>query len=173
MLWAAFGGLTEDAAIERYWNAFGVYRPDRPAQTPIVEINILTQSNNANVAGFFAKDSETGDIFLMHSGKVGGGRPGIGKNAFLVSSKAKLIDILSTNRDAREGIAIGKLSAPDLADRIWTFVEKVQNFKDQADAGTLETDDFKQTPFQVRSATVQHRRHGGVNGRGKGQGQGL
>jgi hypothetical protein len=29
------------------------------------------------------------------------------------------------------------------------------------------------TPFQVRSATVQHRRHGGVNGRGKGQGQGL
>jgi putative ABC transport system substrate-binding protein len=29
------------------------------------------------------------------------------------------------------------------------------------------------SPFQVRSATVQHRRHGGVNGRGKGQGQGL
>ena len=24
------------------------------------------------------------------------------------------------------------------------------------------------SPFQVRSATVQHRRHGGVNGRGKG-----
>jgi transposase len=29
------------------------------------------------------------------------------------------------------------------------------------------------SPFQVRSATVQHRRHGGVNGRGKGRGQGL
>ena len=29
------------------------------------------------------------------------------------------------------------------------------------------------TPFQVRSATVQHRRHGGVNGGGKGRGQGL
>jgi hypothetical protein len=29
------------------------------------------------------------------------------------------------------------------------------------------------TPFQVRSATVQHRQHGGVNGRGKGRGQGL
>ena len=33
--------------------------------------------------------------------------------------------------------------------------------------------DGKIPPFQVRSATVQHRRHGGVNGRGKGQGQGL
>src|SRR5262249_39867911 len=29
------------------------------------------------------------------------------------------------------------------------------------------------TPIQVRSATVQHRRHGGVNGGGKGRGQGL
>jgi CubicO group peptidase (beta-lactamase class C family) len=28
-------------------------------------------------------------------------------------------------------------------------------------------------PIQVRSATVQHRRHGGANGRGKGRGQGL
>jgi hypothetical protein len=28
-------------------------------------------------------------------------------------------------------------------------------------------------PFQVRSATVQHGWHGGVNGRGKGRGQGL
>src|ERR1700675_3937549 len=32
---------------------------------------------------------------------------------------------------------------------------------------------YLQTPIQVRRATVQHRRHGGVNGRGKGRGQGL
>jgi fatty-acyl-CoA synthase len=32
---------------------------------------------------------------------------------------------------------------------------------------------FKKPPFQVRSATVQHGWHGGVNGRGKGRGQGL
>jgi type III restriction enzyme len=32
---------------------------------------------------------------------------------------------------------------------------------------------FYRAPFQVRSATVQHRQHGGVNGRGKGRGQGL
>ena len=29
------------------------------------------------------------------------------------------------------------------------------------------------TPFQIRSATGQHRRHGGVSGGGKGRGQGL
>jgi hypothetical protein len=32
---------------------------------------------------------------------------------------------------------------------------------------------LKPSPFQVRSATVQHGWHGGVNGRGKGRGQGL
>ena len=39
-----------------------------------------------------------------------------------------------------------------------------------------ERDHFDLTlvaPIQIRSATVQHRRHGGVNGRGKGRGQGL
>jgi hypothetical protein len=38
------------------------------------------------------------------------------------------------------------------------------------DKGTVHSFD---SPFQVRSATVQHRQHGGVNGRGKGRGQGL
>jgi hypothetical protein len=32
---------------------------------------------------------------------------------------------------------------------------------------------FFETPFQIRSATGQHRRHGGVSGGGKGRGQGL
>ena len=32
---------------------------------------------------------------------------------------------------------------------------------------------FFNGPFQIRSATGQHRRHGGVSGGGKGRGQGL
>jgi hypothetical protein len=32
---------------------------------------------------------------------------------------------------------------------------------------------FIDSPFQIRSATGQHRRHGGVSGGGKGRGQGL
>jgi PatG C-terminal len=38
---------------------------------------------------------------------------------------------------------------------------------------TLNKSGFYISPIQVRSATVQHRRHGRVNGRGKGRGQGL
>src|SRR5690349_17564589 len=49
-LWVAFGEPTEDAAVRRYWNAFGVYQPDRPAQSITVEINIPTDTNGGQVA---------------------------------------------------------------------------------------------------------------------------
>lgn len=141
-LWVAFGGPI-DSAIRRYWNAFGIYRPDRPAQSIAVEINIAAEGNSAQVAGFFAEDGETGDIFLMHSGRIGGGRPGIGKSAFLVWSKVKLVEVSERDGRIRNGIAVGKLDDPDLSERIWTFVKNVQGFKDQAAAGELDTPDFK------------------------------
>ena len=83
--------------------------PDSPSQTIVVEINIATDSNTARIGGFFAEDSETGDIFLMHSGKIGGGRLGIGKTPFLVWSKAKLVDVADEDENFQTGIAVGKL----------------------------------------------------------------
>ena len=142
-LWVAFGKPTDDAAVPRYWNAFGIYKPNQPAQTITVEINIAVDGDTAQVAGFFAKDGDTGDTFLMHSGRVGGGRPGIGKSAFLVWSKAKLVNVTKNDGGIRSGIAIGKLDDPGLTERIWTFVRKVQSFKDQAAAGGLDTPEFK------------------------------
>ena len=47
--------------------------------------------------------------------------------------------------------------------------------KDGYDMETIYADGVAliDAPFQVRSATGQHRRHGGVSGGGKGRGQGL
>ncbi|MDA8048580.1 MAG: hypothetical protein M0002_00965 [Rhodospirillales bacterium] len=142
-LWVAFGGPLEDGAVQRYWNAFGIFEPDRPAQTITVEINIAIDSNAGWVAGFFAEDRDTGHTFLMHSGKFGGGRPGIGKSAFLVWSRKKLVDVTKKDGGIQSGIAVGKLNDPDLTGRIRTFVKNVQSFKDQAAAGVLDTPEFK------------------------------
>lgn len=142
-LWAAFMKPSEDWKVKRFWNAYGVYRPNLPAQTITVEINIPTESNTAQVAAFFAKDTDKGDVYLMHSGKIGGGRPGIGKSAFLVWSKAKLVDVDEDGRRFRTGIAIGKLDDLDLASRIWKFVQNVHSFKEQAVTGALDTPEFK------------------------------
>ncbi|MBL7238876.1 hypothetical protein [Komagataeibacter rhaeticus] len=143
-LWCAFGETIHDTAVPRYWNAFGIYKPDQSAQMMSVEINIAMNSNTARVAGFFARDGETGDIFLMHSGKVGGGRPGIGKTAFMVWSKAKPVDVADGEGGSRSGLVIGRLGAPDFADHIWKFVRTVQNFKDQATDGSLDDPEFRE-----------------------------
>jgi hypothetical protein len=136
-------GVLSAAAGEgepRTWNAFGIFYPTKPSQTVVVEINIPTLRNTARVAGFFARDSD-GATFLMHSGRIGGGRPGIGKAAFLVWSKAKLFDV-DSGRDTRKGIAIGRLGDPALAERVWRFVQLVNGFKVAAVSGELDSPEF-------------------------------
>lgn len=142
-LWAAVGKTFDEDAINRYWNGFGVFTPDRRRQDITVEINIPVSSNSALVAGFFGEDINTGDIFLMHTGKVAGGRPGIGKSAFLVHSKATLVDVAVSGGGFRRGVIIGKVDAPDLPSRIWRYVQQVRRFKTEATSGKLATAEFK------------------------------
>jgi hypothetical protein len=140
-LWAAFS--PPSSRIPRYWNAFGIYESKRPSQTPTVEINIAINNNTGQVAGFFAENVDTGSIFLMHSGRIGGGRVGVGKSAFLVWSKTKLLDVVDDAGQIRSGIPVARLDERDLTERIWKFVGVVQGFKDEAARGGLETAEFK------------------------------
>ena len=138
-LWVAFG----ESKNKRYLNLFGVYGPDLSQQTSIVQINIPIDNNKRRVSGFFAEDKETGDIFLMHDGGVGGGRPGISQSAFLAYSKHKLIKIAEDDGKIRRGIAVGRLQDRYLPGRIWAFVKSVQRFKEQVANGILKTPGFK------------------------------
>ena len=75
----------------RRQNWFGLMRPGVLGIT--VEINVAYQSQSKNIAGYFARDSVSKSIYLMHSGKIGGGAKGVGKNAFLASSSPQLIKV--------------------------------------------------------------------------------
>ncbi|HEX7711880.1 MAG TPA: hypothetical protein VF418_13185 [Sphingomonadaceae bacterium] len=137
-LWAAFGTV-EDAAIPRRWNAFGVFDPKRYAQIITVEVNIPTTSNSARVAGFFAREPVTGDVYLMHDGSIGGGKAGVGRSAFLSWSKATLEDVGRDDGDDRAGIIIGRVDSDDIAGRLWRFVQLVKGFKDAVARGNWMT----------------------------------
>jgi hypothetical protein len=143
-LWAAFGGRIEGRATRRYWNAFGVYNSSSLVQSISVEINVPTETNGAGVAGFFAEDEQTGEIYLMHTGRVGGGRTGVGKTHFLFWSMEKLINVKGEDGGLRGGIIIGKLNAVDFVDRVREFVRIVQDFKDTAKRGGTQTSDFEE-----------------------------
>jgi hypothetical protein len=132
-IWAAFGEASN--GIPRYWNPFGIYKDDQSSQTIAVEINIPSISNKADVAGFFAEDTNTGDIYLMHSGKVGGGRRGVGKSAFLTYLNIRLPRVSKDDGGDRNGIIVAKLGAPDFVERISAFMNKVEGFKAQVTGG--------------------------------------
>jgi hypothetical protein len=138
-LWCTFL-LDEDAPIPRYWNAYGVYDDSRGTQSITVEINIATRSNSMAVAGFLAKDPETGAVYLMHDGGVGGGRKGVGKAAFLAWSGSAPTVAQRRDGTARDGILLGRVDSPHLASRIGRYVAQVRAFKDAVAAGSLDTD---------------------------------
>src|SRR5687768_5184918 len=65
---------------KRYWNAFGIGKPDR--QTNIItEINYPIEGIDFRVAACWGEDA-IGGIYLLHSGKIGGGKKEIGMTTF-------------------------------------------------------------------------------------------
>lgn len=149
-LWAAFSNM-EEAAIPRRWNAFGVFDSKRHAQIITVEINIPTTSNSAMVAGFFARDPATEEVYLMHDGSIGGGKAGVGRSEFLSWSKAALEDVSRANEEDRAGIVIGRIDSDDIAGRLWRFVQLVKDFKDAVARGELSDPKMQQAASEWES----------------------
>ena len=62
-LWCAFTKPSQELPIPRYWTPFGIYEPDRPSQQIVVEINVPSDRNTAQVAGFLLKTVKPATFF--------------------------------------------------------------------------------------------------------------
>ncbi|MDI4666416.1 hypothetical protein K9U40_19105 [Xanthobacter autotrophicus] len=142
-LWASFMPPVQEDSTKRFWNGFGIFLPERGTQHITVEINIPLETNQERTAGFFAEDPLTGAIYLMHSGKIGGGRKGIGKSDFLFWAKPQLVNVATGEGEIRSGLVIGNIDDEDLAGRIWRFVQLVAEFKEAATSGNLNSAEFQ------------------------------
>jgi len=150
-LW--FGGKTlEDATIPRYWNALGIYDDTRTAQTPTVELNIPVHENSAKVSGFLARDPASGTIYLMHTGKIGGGAKGVGKSAFLAWSRSPLVPVLdASDGTQRSGLLIGSLDHNSILGRLERFVKQVALFKEFVKQGHHEDPKFRKLVEELQN----------------------
>lgn len=133
-------GAREIDEGRKYWNSFGIFDRTRSGQRITVEINI--RLDDGRTEGFFAKD-EAGHLYLMHSGRPGGGKPGVSGKNFLAWLKPELLPVFKSTGPTRAGIVISRLDAPNLSDRIEHFVRQVRSFKDAVDAGDLDDPAFK------------------------------
>ena len=123
----------------RYWCAFGLEDPSSASTLSITcEINPPREGVDRKCAGLFVRD-ESGEFFLAHSGKVGGGRPGIGKSAFLKRWKQLGNDIVSVsfpNSEKSDYIIVGSIADPDFRRNLKKFVHSVGTIKAEL-AGTV------------------------------------
>jgi hypothetical protein len=77
----------------------------------------------------FVRDDQ-GLVYLTHSGKVGGGRKGIGKAAFLEAYRGENItSIKLPDGEAVDAIIVGRVDGGHLPAHIAHFVREVERFK--------------------------------------------
>ncbi len=131
-LWYSPQLLKKDkVAIPRYWNGFGTGKVEGGHQTITVEINPPLEGLTKRVSGIFARDKEHDIYYLLHRGRVGGGKKGIGKTAFERWYRGKWINV----GDNERVILVGRLGSSELVYQIKEFVSEVAKFKSEVDSG--------------------------------------
>jgi hypothetical protein len=127
--WSSSDGLwfySEKIEANRYWNPFGLSEapPRENSMLPIVcEINPPVEGLNKLAQGAFMRD-ENGHIWLLHRGKIGGGKLGIGRKLFFENFRGETMEV------AGERVAvIGDIGSPDFVDHVTNFVREVERIK--------------------------------------------
>ncbi|MHB8090523.1 MAG: hypothetical protein ACYDH8_02765 [Syntrophales bacterium] len=126
-------------ADSRYWNGFGSGRPEPGSAIAITcEINFPLRGVDRRMGGAFAQD-RTGRLFVVHRGKLGGGRKGIGKSLF-TSSYRGTWEVLDDGGEETPVAVIGILQSPRFARHIAEFVQKIAQIKETATASSSQAE---------------------------------
>jgi hypothetical protein len=124
--WVAFGV----GELSRYWCAYGTTDPtDTHRSLEITcEINPPRSGVDRRCGGVFLADAG-GNVYLGHSGKIGGGRKGIGKSAFLDSYGGRPQPVEWPDGASAEVIVFGRIGKPAFLENIGAYLRAVRDFK--------------------------------------------
>ena len=127
--WWAYQKAT--GTTPRHWNAFGFAEEFSSSKSLDItcEINIPLSKGTWAVAGAFARD-ESGAIYIVHTGRIGGGRPGIGRTAFIqhFAGFKSWIDVERSGKTKR-AVVVSPLEDRDLIPNLALFVSEVDRIK--------------------------------------------
>ena len=116
----------------RFWNAFGTSEPNPGGTASITcEVNSPLEGVNRRVAGCFARATASGHTLLLHRGRIGGGRAGIGANAFWNSYEGAEIAADDDGASTRFAL-VTDLDAGEVQGDVSRFVHVVERAKRDA-----------------------------------------
>jgi hypothetical protein len=136
-----------DELENRFWNALGLGDPRKDDRSIIVEVNPPKAGLDRRVSGLFLEDA-SGQVFMAHRGRVGGGRKGIGKEAFRDWYPGSFVTIRDGGAPASV-ILLGKLEGERFLNDLAEFTHRVATFKHAA------TQPAPQLPTRPRPTETQ------------------
>ncbi|BCG46796.1 hypothetical protein GEOBRER4_n1610 [Citrifermentans bremense] len=145
----------------RKLNWFGLFAEKTGLQIS-VEINIPYEGIDAQIEGFFGRDNNTGTIYLMHSGGVGGGRKGVGKSAFLSWSNQLLVEVGCSSGRIRDGVIVMPIEGAAATKSSTQYIDAIAAFKQAVRDKEIDTPEFqqKQRAFEDFYSESKGRRKG-------------
>lgn len=112
------------------WNGFGIGRPTEGSNLSIVcEINIPLKGIDRRIQGEFVENS-TGEVYLIHRGKIGGGKSGIGRTLFQQNYQGQWIQFQDGNLVSNAS-QVGKINNILCAEQIRDFVFEINAMKNK------------------------------------------
>jgi len=113
----------------RYENSFGVIEPkwnSRFGHSVSCVIDVPFEGINRRIGGAFASDEN--ELFLLHRGKIGGGRKDIGKTLFKNNYRGELVDVQDGSINSNLAL-VGSLSNERFSNQLADFVHEMQRIK--------------------------------------------
>ena len=113
-----------------YWCFFGLEDPHKKRSnlTITCQINSPLAGVDRNMAGAFLRDS-AGKLSVAHSGKIGGGRKGIGQTAFLSQCRCEEVSVSFADGQTSEMLLVGAIQSAKIRAEVAYFVREVQRVK--------------------------------------------
>lgn len=114
---------------QRHWCVFGIL-PLRDSQVVgiTVEMNPPSAGLDRRVAGLFAADS-SGKHYLCHTGRVGGGKKGVGRTSFVAWLAEEPAAIVDPDGKSTPAFPIAEIGSPRMVEQIAEYVRAVADFK--------------------------------------------
>ncbi len=131
VLWSGRLGIwmvNEKMSGSRYGHAFGAEKPTGSSHIPITcEINFPVKGIDRRMGGALAED-RNGRVFVVHRGRIGGGKKGVGKALF--DDHYRGVWAIMEDGSAETTVAlIGLLNSPRFVRQVSQFVHKVDRMK--------------------------------------------
>lgn len=141
----------EGVSGPRYINSFGLYDAKSEDLSITVEINAYVNGLGRRVSGFYAKNIETGRVYLMHTGGIRGGTTGQGKYAFLTWRNQKLTKVIDSEGTVEFAVIVMAISGAHALEPALRYVDDVAEFKRRLRSGELETKGFSNKVSKLRA----------------------